>query len=394
MTVIDPKAVGELVKAVGPTDEQRQKFGQTFLGTLLGQATVLVGMVVTYFAALVLLNRYAIEDLRALRLAFGDVLFWAVVIAPLICILLFSMLPTLWRALRERRLKAATISGDPQFKAGYFRLYPYGQADRNIFKRLDGADVKILNWIRSTKASLLYFSGASGVGKSSLLAADVLPNLRDNGWVVIETRLFGDPVERLRAAVLAGLFVKKPAAELSLRALLEKAVEARNRRGDAPLLLVVDQFEEFLILHGEEERASTAEFLSDLAKNPIEGLRLILVFRSDYRPLIFKLVLPPLVAGENWQELAPYDRGEAASFLQGGGRVLSPETLDRLFRGLDRIEETRGIYRPITLNMIGLVLERMGRTLEGDPARLIQRFLIDSLTTSPSSDFAKPFWRQ
>jgi len=32
---------------------------------------------------------------------------------------------------------------DPQFKAGYFRLYPYGKADRQSYNRLDGADVKI-----------------------------------------------------------------------------------------------------------------------------------------------------------------------------------------------------------------------------------------------------------
>jgi Leucine-rich repeat (LRR) protein len=392
MTNIDLKLVGELAKAIGPTDELKGRFYQTYFGSLLGQTILLVGTLAIYVTTGVLCLTYLKPPLLAAYDGLGSFLFWAFALIPFACIVLFQMVPTSWRALRERRLKAAIISGDPQFKAGYFRLYPYGQADREAFKRLDGADVKILNWVRSTKASLLYLSGASGVGKSSLLAAEVLPKLRDGGWAVIETRLFGAPVECLRTAILdaGGLFAKKPAAELSLRALLVKAAEARMRKGGAPLLLVVDQFEEFLILHREEERATFADFLSDLVNNPIDGLRLVLVFRSDYRPLVFKLDLPPLVAGENWQELAPYDRGEATSFLQGGGRVLSPETLDALFRGLDRIEETRGIYRPITLNMIGLVLERMGRTLEGDPAQLIQRYLTECLTTNRSRDFAKP----
>jgi len=55
--------------------------------------------------------------------------------------------------------------------------------------------------------------------------------------------------------------------------------------------------------------------------------------------------LPPLVAGRNWQELAPYDRGEATTFMQSGGRELSSHALDRLFRGLDRIEDAPGMYR-------------------------------------------------
>jgi WD domain, G-beta repeat len=104
---------------------------------------------------------------------------------------------------------------------------------------------------------------------------------------------------------------------------------------------------------------------------------------------VFKLGLPSLSPGENWYELAPYDRGEASSFLQGGGRELSAEALDALFAGLDRIEEARGLYRPITLNMIGLVLESMGRTLRGDPSKLIQAYLTDSLTAT-SRDFARP----
>ncbi len=166
MTVVDVKGLGDLIKSVGPTDEQRQTFGRTFLGSLLGQATILVGMVVIYVAAIVLLRKYALDDLREFHAAVGSRAFWSIIAAPLIFILLFSMLPTAWRALRERRLKATVIGGDMQFKPGYFRLHPYGVADRDTFKRLDGADTAILSWLKSTDAPLLYLSGASGVGKS------------------------------------------------------------------------------------------------------------------------------------------------------------------------------------------------------------------------------------
>jgi hypothetical protein len=86
----------------------------------------------------------------------GDLLFWILMGLPFICILLFSMLPTLWRAQREGRLRTAAIAGDVHFTPGYFRLHPYGAADGATYKRLDGADAVVLNWLMSAKPTLLY----------------------------------------------------------------------------------------------------------------------------------------------------------------------------------------------------------------------------------------------
>jgi hypothetical protein len=392
MSTIDVKTLGDLIKTVGPSEEDRQKFSRTFLGTLLGQTIVLVGMAVVYVAALALLNNYAKEHLVSLHATLGAVWFWIVLTSPFVCILVFSLLPTLWQATRERRLKISVIGGGTEYKPGYFRLHPYSATDRELFKRLDGADTTVLNWLRTSRTTLLYLSGASGVGKSSILAASILPHLREDRWAVVETRLFGEPIERLRKAILdiEVLFSKKPGADTPIRELLVRAADICKKKFAAPLLLVIDQFEEFLILHKEEERLPFADLLSDLLKNPIDNLRLLIVFRSDYRPLIFKLDLPSLISGQNWQELSPYDRTDATAFLKNGGRELSPEALDAMFRGLDKIEDARGIYRPITLNMVGLVLERMGQTLEGDPSRLIQSYLSAALTSTESRDFAKP----
>jgi hypothetical protein len=40
---LEPKAAEELIKTFGPTDDDKKKFAQTFLGSLLGQSVVLVG---------------------------------------------------------------------------------------------------------------------------------------------------------------------------------------------------------------------------------------------------------------------------------------------------------------------------------------------------------------
>ena len=81
----------------------------------------------------------------------------------------------------------------------------------------------------------------------------------------------------------------------------------------------------------------------------------------DYRELLFKLNLPRFLSTENALELAAFHRSEAQSFLLRGGLDMEEAGFDALFQGLERIEDRRGLYRPITLNMIGLVMRRTPR---------------------------------
>ncbi len=278
MTNLGPKAALELLKQFGATDDDKKKFAQTFLGSLLGQSVVLVGTLAFYFLILGLTLKYFPAEIKDFKETYG--LVWLVVLfaAPFIVILAFSVVPTLLRARRESRLKRAVIAGDVRFRPGYFRLTPYGKLDRNAFKRLDGEDDATFDWLTSTQESLLYLSGASGAGKSSIMAAGVAPRLLDLGWTIVETRIFGEPVEHVRRKLLEtkGLFTRKPGGEMELRDLLAQAAGSRAKKGAAPLLLVIDQFEEFLILNKPEQRAPFAALLQELAEKPIDGLRLLL----------------------------------------------------------------------------------------------------------------------
>ncbi len=162
------------------------------------------------------------------------------------------------------------------------------------------------------------------------MAAGVAPRLFDLGWTVVETRIFGESVEHLRHKLLETneLFTRKPDREMGLCQLLAHASEARAKKGAAPLLLIIDQFEEFLILNKPEQRAPFAAFLQELAAKPIDSLRLLLIYRGDYSNLIFKLALPPPSLGKNWIAISPYNRDEATEFLQGGGRRFSISDFD------------------------------------------------------------------
>jgi hypothetical protein len=182
MASVDFKQVEPLIKELSPPQEVKKTFYQTFFGSLVGQTYFFMGLLAIYLAVVAFLYTYAKAPLEAFRDEFGALWFWIILAAPLACILLFQMLPTALRAFREKRLRAMAIGGVP--KPGYFRLQPYSASDHDVFSRLDGADREVSNWLKSTKSSLLYLSGASGVGKSSLLSAGVLPRLRDAGWFV------------------------------------------------------------------------------------------------------------------------------------------------------------------------------------------------------------------
>jgi hypothetical protein len=370
--------------------EHKEQFGRTFFGSLLGQSLVLLGMIIAYVAAIIFIYQAYGEKLDSLRELAGNWLFWGFLLAPLAFILFFSFIPTSLRGWRERRLKRLVMTrGERQ--PGQFRLHPYGAQDEGIYVRPDGADKRALAWLQETDRSLLYLFGASGAGKSSLLAASVLPKLEAARWECIALRVDHDPETQLRQALLGmpKLFGEPPSSKAGLKELFAKASKERQRKKAGPLLLVIDQFEEFLILNDEAARAPVIALLHDLDKTPLPALRLLCVFRSDYRELLFKLGLPRYIPGENSFELAPFLRSEAEGLLSRSGHVLSPEGYKSLFAGLDRIEEARGLYRPITLNMVGLVLERMNGRIDGDPERLIERYLRNCLAQGQSRDFSR-----
>ncbi|MCA8879079.1 MAG: hypothetical protein KDA73_03790 [Rhodobacteraceae bacterium] len=371
-------------------DEHQEKLSKTFLGSLLGQSIALVGMLASYAAALFVLFKLFRDNMADLQKDLGPGLFWPILGAPLAVILLFVFVPMAFRAMRERRLKRIAISNEVRHP-GRFRLYPYQDTDQEDFSRPDGADVSATTWLSGSDQAILYFFGASGTGKSSMLEASVLPRLRDEGHICLTLRIDRDPAAQLRDAIAETPFAlpQPPHDYLTLQDMLQAVSDARVSAGEKPMIIVIDQFEEFLILNSDADRVPLLDLFEWLDATDPPGVRLLLTMRSDYRELLFKLNLPSYQSGKGAFELAPFTRREAEAFLGAGGQVLSPEGYRTLFAGLDRIEDTPGLYRPITLNMVGLVLERMGRRVQGSPDRLVQRYLRDCLASGQSRDFSK-----
>ena len=367
----------------------RKEFERTGLSSLLGQTVLMLFLLVIYVTPLVALNGLIPDALEDLESAVGQGVFYSFAVVPIIVILLFSTVPTVLRARRQYRLnrrKFAWETGSGEL----FRLHPYGAADRDAYERPGGEHDKVVNWLTATPHSVNYLCGLSGAGKSSLVQASLLPRLEKAGWRTAVVRVDVDPVERIRQAVLSvpNLMQGEEVETLSLANLLEAISRRIGRIGQPPLLIVIDQFEEFLILNEAADRQPLSDILRRLDGSPLKGVRLLLVFRSDYRELLFKLNLPRFLSTENAFELAAFYRGEAQGFLVRGGLAMSEIGFDALFQGLDRIEGRPGLYRPITLNMVGLVMKRTPSGQIKEPSRLIEFYLRHCLADGVSQDLA------
>ena len=303
--------------------------------------------------------------------------------APPLCALFFQAIPEIIEQRRKKRL--TEISG--QVQSGYFQLSP--RTDEASFTRADGIHEGILGWMERATSSVLYLTGLSGSGKSSLLAAWVIPKLARKDTLVFSLRGYQDPISVLEQELQrpGAIWQNRTVATDSIKALLERACRhIRPKR----LLIILDQFEEFVIFQDPEKRKGFEQLMSDLGNQPIVGLTFLLVFRSDYIGLVEKLALPPLNQSTNWRELPPFTESAAYDFVQGSGLKVSDQLLHGVLREAAEIEQTKGIIRPVTINLCGLVLGRFATGLPRGfrPGGLIRGFLRESVQLRSICDIA------
>ena len=322
--------------------------------------------------------------------------FYIISCVPIAAVFLLHTLPSLAKRIRKRRLNAAIVKG--QLKKGYCRLSPLDEDSQDTFDRPDGAHEKVYGWIRKTQEPILFLSGMSGCGKSSLLDASVLPRLRKQSpaYITLSLRSFEDPLQALREELTRQGLIKDDtsAEELDMNALLETACRDLH---DRRLLVVFDQFEELLIIHDEQGRPTqrTIELLKEVKRHPIELLTLLIVFRTEYQGLLIDAGLGPLNSERNWNVVDPFTTSGATSFLENSGLKLKNEQITAILTEASLYERTKGFVRPITLNMIGLALDRIAVPRQAvaihgfDAGGILLNYTTESLERADPNGFAK-----
>jgi hypothetical protein len=298
-----------------------------------------------------------------------------------------------WHAAQIRRERQDLAVRTDTQQAGYFRIGPYLDTpeDRAKFSRPDKTHKKVLDWIEQSAASPLYLAGDSGSGKSSLLNAFVLPTLRERGWTVVEARAWQDPIAALREALTRLADAKRERQDGTQDVLT--LIEAAAKRAGARLLLVLDQFEEFVILGKLEQQHDFADLLARLSAS-VNGVKLLLVLRSDYQTFLEEIGLPPPVYGKNFYQVARFTLVAAAEFLKHSRLNLRPDARDRLLASAAELDECPGLVRPITLNVIGHVLASSLTAPSLDAEQLVRRYIEQTVEQPAIRDFMRPILEQ
>jgi hypothetical protein len=329
-----------LISKLPQLPEEDVKAIRSFLpGKLLGRTAAILSLVLLVVGIVVAIKLTA--DLTKLVIPI-----WAYGTLIGLCFLaVVAQVALEWRSVRTRRLMQILAVKPGAEQTGYFRIGPYQStpADRAKFKRADQAERKALEWIKNSDRVPLYLCGDSGSGKSSLLNAFVLPMLRAQGWTVVEARAWQDPDRALRDVLVKLPGPRRRNAESQgLREMVEDATKAAPVR----LLIVIDQFEEFVILAKPEQQQKFAAFVAELSSRPVKGLALLLVMRSEYQVKLEETGLPLLLRhGENLFQVGRFTIPAAAEFLKGASLDLQPDTIDQLLTSAAELDAFRCCWR-------------------------------------------------
>lgn len=214
-------------------------------------------------------------------------------------------------------------------------LKSYGPEERDFFLQLlPNADVddiypaSIRFWMEwlanreidaeTSRIGLLY--GPSGCGKSSLIHAGLLPNLPSDLWSVrVEAtadRTKNSLQEKLRKAIPA---LNETA---DLVAMLRELSAGRGLPGGGRLLIVLDQFEQWLQTTRTDEHS---ELLQALKLCDGEHVRCLLMVREEFLSAAFRLEGPlgiQLRSNANLHLVDFFDRQHAEKVLTLFGRAL------------------------------------------------------------------------
>ena len=150
-------------------------------------------------------------------------------------------------------MSAPTLPAPSRTSCPYKGLDHYSEQDALFFFGRDvEADLVVANLL-TARLTLLY--GQSGVGKSSLLHAGVVPRLREVADLAVVTfrSWGGDPVAGLSAAIWAAAGQERPAGECSLADTIMGCTQHLGRA----LVVILDQFEEYFVYHPHEDGDGT-----------------------------------------------------------------------------------------------------------------------------------------
>ena len=239
-----------------------------------------------------------------------------------------------WRELQEWEPHQSPYPGLPAFEAHQAPVF-FGRdaAIKTVVQRLTS--------LALSAPGFLLLLGASGYGKSSLVRAGVVPWLRaerQRRWLVLEPFKPGlDPFGTLRGVLreplaAAELVAREPQNRDGEAAGLSRQLHSLSSSARAPVVLVIDQFEE-LLADGNQEGERFLAFLQRLLSTELAELVVLATMRTDFlAPLQSRW--PQLLGSASTMPLEPIRLEDFGELISGPAKrsklELQPGLRERL----------------------------------------------------------------
>jgi formylglycine-generating enzyme required for sulfatase activity len=179
-----------------------------------------------------------------------------------------------------KKVRAKVRPSPPQ--CPYKFLDYFEAADQSIFFGRDEEVNHLVQCITAQRLTVLF--GQSGVGKTSLINAGVIPRLKEKGYTSLYLRVLREPTASIKGSVAALLRPRedlRPTGREDLYSFLEGTLYSSSSILHSPLVIFLDQFEEFFVRLGKATRAAFAEELAACLSSDLD-LHFVLSLRDDY----------------------------------------------------------------------------------------------------------------
>ncbi|MEW6496832.1 MAG: hypothetical protein AB1589_30555, partial [Cyanobacteriota bacterium] len=255
---------------------------------------------------------------------------------------------------------------------------------------------RLIDRISRADYKLIVLQGQSGVGKSSLLNAGLVPALKhrsigERDVLPITLRVYTDWVIALEKSLVEALWeicaLHLPATLDSAEAILEQLRANADR--NLLTVLIFDQFEEFFFVYNvRSKRQLFFEFIRNCLETPF--VKVILSMREDYLHYLLELnrltnldiINNNILEKRTLYYLENFSQEDAKSLIyrltQQANFYLESALVDQL---VDDLAGELGEVRPIELQIVGTQLQAENITTlvdykeRGSKERLVRRFL-------------------
>lgn len=190
-----------------------------------------------------------------------------------------------------RRLQAPelTTANNP-----YRGLQPYEKQHCHLFFGREKVSKKLLSFVENHPLTVV--GGASGIGKSSLVMAGLLPKLPETDWILVgPIRPGNTPLENFIEALKLKGFIVSDSDKDHSEILFEPSILTHSfqtwieEHPKKKLLIFFDQFEELFTLYMDESlRIDFFQVVQQLLDKFTQQLRVVLTVRSDIEGQFFK----------------------------------------------------------------------------------------------------------